>query len=276
MSDKIETMEVTTQAKPANQVKAAPPPAMDAEGGLVQQLAMRILQSPDAGVETIREVLKMQNDQEDRLRRQAVEDREYEARKIFMSAFARAKAAMPQVVKDAYNDQTNSDYVTIEAIDQAISPVMAKFGFFMSFEEGDSPRDSDHLHIVAVLGHEEGHERRYNVQVPIAGIGIKGNRMMTTTHGYGATKTYGRRYAKLDVWDIAVMGKDSDGNVNNLSDAAADYLDRIDEAKDRATLEEISAKISADRNLVGQDLTRVRKAWSAALKVIDTREKNAA
>lgn len=267
-----ETMELSMPPAPANGVRAAPPPSPDAEGGLVQQLAMRILQSPDAGVETIREVLKMQNEQEDRLRRQEVEDREYAARKVFMSAFARAKAEMPQVLKDAYNDQTKSDYATMEAIDQAISPVMAKFGFFMSFEEGSQPRDEEHLHIVAVLGHEDGHERRYNVQVPIAGIGTKGTRMMTTTHGYGATKTYGRRYAKLDVWDIAVMGKDSDGNVNNLSDAAADYLDEISVTKTRAKLEEISAKISADRNLVGQDLSRVRKAWTAALKVVDARE----
>ena len=263
--DTTEMELIAPKPKPA---MAAPPPAAPSEGGLAQQLAMRVLSSPDVSVETIREVLAMQNEQEDRQRKREIEDRDYAARQIFMSAFARAKAEMPQVVKDAYNDQTKSSYATMEAIDQAISPVMAKFGFFMSFEEGDAPRNEEHMHIVAVLGHEGGHERRYDVQVPIAGIGAKGNRMMTTTHGYGATKTYGRRYAKLDVWDIAVMDADSDGNVNNLSEHAEPYLDQIAEAETRAELERISAAISSDKSLVGRDLTRVRRAWAAHLKVV--------
>ena len=233
---------------------------------LADQLAIRLLDSENIGTETLREVLKMQNEQEDRRRKHEIEDRAWDAEKKFNVAFTSCKEKMPQVAKDARNSQTSSDYATMEAVDLAITPVMAEHGFAITFKNGNAPRDENHLHIKAILIHKDGHREEYDDQIPIAGIGAKGNRMMTTTHGHGATKTYARRYLKLDIWDVAVMNKDSDGNANNISEIAEDYLAKIGEAKTRKELDDLSATISTDTKLFGADLSRVRKSWALNLK----------
>ena len=233
---------------------------------LADQLAMKLLDSADISTDTLREVLKMQNEQEDRRRNQEIEDRQWASKLAFNESFVKCKSEMPQIAKEARNNQTNSDYAEMEAIDLAITPVMTKHGFAITFSNGEDPKDDDHLHIIATLVHSKGFEKHYDDQVPIAGIGAKGNRMMTHTHGHGATKTYARRYLKLDIWDLALMKKDSDGNANNVSELAESYLIEIENAKDRKALENISAKISTDVSLNGPSLARVRKAWAANLK----------
>ena len=195
--------------------------AIDATNPIIEMIE-RAARDPNVDADKLEKMLELANKQRDREREIAREDDGLRAKRVFMSCFTRAKAEMPQVVKDARNNQTSSDYATMESIDAAITPIMTKYGFHLSFMEGDSARDENHMHIIALLGHEDGHERKYPVQVPVAGVGMKGNRMMTSTHGYGATKTYGRRYAKLDIWDITVMDKDSDGNVNNGLDTESE------------------------------------------------------
>lgn len=234
------------------------------EGSIVQRLTMRILNSKDVGVDTLREVLKMQNEQEDRVRAREIEDRNYEAALLFSKAFTAAKKVMPQVAKEAYNKQTSSNFAAMESIDLAITPVMTEHGFAITFKSGDSPRDEKHMHIRAILIHEDGHREEYEDQVPIAGVGTKGTRMMTHTHGYGATKTYARRYLKLDIWDVALMDKDSDGNANNVDTTydTTPWTTKIRAAKTKAAIDTVAAEIKADPNIPKSALIAIRAAWS--------------
>ena len=245
------------------------------QGGIAQQLAFRILNSPDASVESLREVLKMQNEQEDRQRRHIVEDRKWEAELAFNTAFTDCKEVMPQVAKDSYNEQTRSHYATVEAVDLAITPVMSQYGFAITFKEGKEPIDEKHAHVIAILIHAKGHREIYESQVPIAGVGTKGTRMMTHTHGYGATKTYARRYAKLDIWDVAVMDKDSDGNVNNVSFDTSPWTQKILDAPDMAALQSIADSLN-NSDVPISALTMIRAAWAGRAAQIQKELKDVA
>jgi len=139
------------------------------------------------------------------------------ARMAFYAAFSAAQAEMPQIVRDAENKQTNSRYAKYETISDAIQPIITKHGFSMTYGEADSPKEN-HLRITCELMHEGGHSKAYYADIPIDMYGMKGNPNKTGTHAYGSTKSYGRRYLKLDVWDIAVKNQDDDGNAAGGAD----------------------------------------------------------
>jgi hypothetical protein len=133
------------------------------------------------------------------------------AQKVFFAAFSAAQAEMPQVVRNAVNDQTRSKYAKYETISEAIQPVITKHGFSMTYGEADSPKENC-LRITCTLMHEAGHSKDYHADIPVDMYGMKGNPNKTGPHAYGSTKSYGRRYLKLDIWDIAVKNEDDDGN----------------------------------------------------------------
>jgi len=133
------------------------------------------------------------------------------AQKVFFAAFSAAQAEMPQVVRNAVNDQTRSKYAKYETISEAIQPVITKHGFSMTYGEADSPKENC-LRITCTLMHEAGHAKDYHADIPVDMYGMKGNPNKTGPHAYGSTKSYGRRYLKLDIWDIAVKNEDDDGN----------------------------------------------------------------
>lgn len=133
------------------------------------------------------------------------------AQKAFFAAFAAAQKEMPQVVRDAVNDQTHSRYAKYETISEAIQPIIAKHGFSVTYNEGVADKEN-HLRILATLMHEAGHSKDYHTDIPIDMYGMKGNPNKTGPHAHGSTKSYGRRYLKLDIFDIAVKNEDDDGN----------------------------------------------------------------
>lgn len=160
------------------------------------------------------------------------------AQKAFFAAFSAAQQEMPQVVRDAENKQTSSRYAKYETISEAIQPVITKHGFSMTYGEADSPKEN-HLRITCTLMHYEGHAKDYHADIPIDMYGMKGNPNKTGTHAYGSTKSYGKRYLKLDIWDVAVKNQDDDGNAAGASvqqdtiseDQVAELLALIERSK---------------------------------------------
>jgi len=128
----------------------------------------------------------------------------------FNKAMAAAQAEMKPVVRDADNKQTNSTYARYETISEAIQPVVTKHGFSLTFSEGKPEKDNC-IRIVCDVMHTAGHTKQYYADVPFDNVGMKGNANKTNTHAYGSTKSYGRRYLKLDIFDIALKNEDDDG-----------------------------------------------------------------
>lgn len=153
------------------------------------------------------------------------------AQKAFFAAFAAAQKEMPQIVRDAENKQTNSRYAKYETISDAIQPIITKHGFSMTYGEADSPKEN-HLRITCELMHEDGHSKTYHADIPIDMYGMKGNPNKTGTHAYGSTKSYGRRYLKLDVWDVAVKNQDDDGNAAGGADVETVSEEQIKTIRD--------------------------------------------
>ena len=169
------------------------------ESTAIIQVIERAARNPNVDIDKMERLLQMQ----ERIM-------EREAIRSFNEAMRAAQAAMPQVVADADNDQTRSRYARYETVSAAVQPIITEHGFSLSFGEEDSPKPN-HLRIVCDVAHVGGYTKRYHGDVPFDMAGIKGNVNKTPTHAYGSTKSYGRRYLKLDIFDIAIKGIDDDG-----------------------------------------------------------------
>lgn len=135
------------------------------------------------------------------------------ARRAYNTAMSACQAEMPAVAKNAENTQTRSQYATLDAVAEAITPIYTKHGFNLSFDEDKSPNDGM-MRIKCIVGHTEGYEREHHVDIPIDRAGIKGNENKTATHAFGSTMSYGRRYLTLAIFNIATKRAtpDNDGN----------------------------------------------------------------
>lgn len=136
---------------------------------------------------------------------------ERDAKRAFTEAMTAAQKAMPAIVRDAENKQTNSRYAKLETISDAIDPVIREHGFTISYGTFVSTIPG-HYGVEAKVSHSAGHSERYQADVPADTVGPKGNQNKTPTHGFGSTMSYGRRYLKVMIFDVRMKGEDKDGN----------------------------------------------------------------
>ena len=90
-----------------------------------------------------------------------------------------------------------------------MDPVVSKHGFSLQFGTDQSKLEG-HYGITCKVMHDGGHSELERADIPIDRAGIKGSVNKTATHAFGSTMTYGRRYLKMMVFDVATS--DNDGN----------------------------------------------------------------
>lgn len=160
-----------------------------------------------------------------------------EAEKEYNSAMARVHAKIPSVAKSALNPQTRSKYSELDQIVRAVKPIYTDEGFSVSFYEGDGAKDGNVRVSVDIL-HRLGHKETRHYDVPLDGVGIKGNANMTAIHGKASSVSYGRRYLMCMMFNIPT-GDDNDGNNAAPSDC-------IDE-KQAITINEFIDNLKVDK-----------------------------
>jgi len=213
-------------APPADRMAPVEPTA-----GAMIQVIERAANNPNVDIDKMERLLQLQ---ERILSRQA--------EVAFNAAMQAAQAELPQVLRDAKNPQTNSRYARLETVSKAMNPVITRHGFSMSFGTELSPVP-DHYRITCELAHAEGHSRQYHADIPADGTGMKGTQNKTATHAFGSTMSYGRRYLKLLIFDIATTD-DDDGN------AASGLVPITDKqvATIEALIEEVVGVLGANRD----------------------------
>ncbi len=134
-----------------------------------------------------------------------------EARKVFASEFAVAQANIDAVLKTKVNPQTHSKYAGLDSVIETSKPVYTKQGFSIIFYEGKT-EVAENVQVCADVLHEAGHKETYHFDVPLDGVGIKGNAMMTKIHGKASSVSYGRRYLLCMIWNIPTQDDDGQGS----------------------------------------------------------------
>ncbi len=184
--EKIEPETTTTE------VMASTSPVMSA--------IMSMASNADFDVDKMDRLLQMQERMEAK-----------EAEKAFNADLADAQSEMAPVVRDASNDQTRSNYATLEAVHKQIKPIITKHGFSLSFAQGETDKEG-HYRVTCALRHKGGHTVEQFMDIPSDGVGMKGNANKTNTHAFGSSMSYGRRYLTLAIFNISTADDDDDGN----------------------------------------------------------------
>lgn len=174
-----------------------------------------------------------------------------EAEAAFNGAMARAQARIEPVANNASNNQTNSRYAKLAAINRDITPIYTAEGLSISFDSGDCPKEG-WTRTIAKVSHAEGHTREYHYDLPLDSVGAKGNVNKTEVHAAGSTSSYARRYLVCMIFNVTTED-DDDGNkgggVAPLSEKqSADFDAAIDSETDAEALANLWKKIVAACN----------------------------
>lgn len=175
-------------------------PVTESAGGLLS-IIERAARDPNVDIDKMERLFQLQERAQER-----------QDNMDFNEALRGMQAEMPQVYKAKSNEQTRSTFADLSALNKAANPILAKWGFSTQFSNAESPLDN-HYRVKCDLSRGPL-IRQYFADVPIDNEGMKGTKNKTNTHGFGSSMSYGRRYLKLMICDIATT--DDDGNRANV------------------------------------------------------------
>lgn len=125
------------------------------------------------------------------------------ALEAFNAAFAEMQCEMPSVEKRTENAHTKKMYADLDDINFAVRPVMAKFGFGVSFK---IVNQANGVSITGILMHKAGHREETTMILPLdVGAG------RSAVQSVGSTTTYGKRYVMCALLNIT-SGDDNDND----------------------------------------------------------------
>lgn len=163
-----------------------------------------------------------------------------QAEKSFWAAFHRAREEMPIIRARGRNDTTRSNYALMADIQNKVVPVYSKHGFSMVFSTDASPIEN-HRRVIAQVSHLEGHSETYHTDLPLDGVGMKGNQNKTPIHAAGSSDTYGQRYLTKLVWNLTITNDPTDDDGNAVG--AEEVISENEAANLDALIEEVKADL---------------------------------
>lgn len=172
------------------------PVAVETLSGGILNVIARAAADPNTDVDKLERLLAMQ---------ERVMGRE--AEQAFNAALRSAQEEIRPVLRNKVNQSTNSKFADLEAISEAIDPIIHAHGFSLSYGTAESPF-AGHYRVTCGTSHTGGHTRPYQADVPVDMTGIKGNQNKTATHGWGSAMSYGRRYLKMLIFDVTLTDDD--------------------------------------------------------------------
>lgn len=166
---------------------------------------------------------------------------ERRARIAFDEAFAAMQLELPEIdkrgkiiIKEKGGEKViqSTPYALWDDTNRLIKPILAKFGFGLSFRIAQTP---ERLTTTAVLSHRGGHREETQFASTIDATGSKNN-----VQGWGSVFSYGKRYAGTAILNITTRGEDDDGKA-----AGGGFVTEEQETKIRELLEATNSEIPA-------------------------------
>jgi len=119
--------------------------------------------------------------------------------------------------------QQSTPYALWEDINEAIRPVLHKYGFAMSFR---IKKEADRVEVTSVLSHRGGHSDECTLSLPMDSTGSKNN-----VQAIGSSISYGKRYGALALLNITTRGEDDDaraaGSPMAINDQQREELSKL-------------------------------------------------
>lgn len=150
------------------------------------------------------------------------------ARMEYDAAFSLMQPRLPEIdkrgkilIKSKGSEEVvqSTPYALWDDTNKVIKPILAEFGFGLSFRITQTP---DRLTTTAVLSHVGGHREETSFSAPIDNTGSKNN-----VQGWGSSFTYGKRYSGTALLNITTRGEDDDGKAAGHVAADTQTVDKL-------------------------------------------------
>lgn len=176
-----------------NAVQTIEPP----QDNSVLSIISRAAADPNVDIDKLERLLEMQ---------ERVMQRE--ARTAYYSALAEMQPNLPVVderggIKDR-NGNIQSTYALWEDVNEAIRPILAQYGFALTFKVS---RTENEITTTGILSHRAGHSERTELSLPTDTSGSK-----NAVQAVGSSTSYGKRYTGFALLNITSTGEDDDGD----------------------------------------------------------------
>lgn len=131
--------------------------------------------------------------------------------RVFQLAKFEVQKLIPPITRDSLNSHTNSKWARLEKISAIADPIIRRHGFSLSYGEAECPL-KDHYRVTCEVTHTPtGYTKNYFIDVGMDSAGAKGGGTKSLAQGSGSSVTYARRFLKVMIFDINVVGEDFDG-----------------------------------------------------------------
>lgn len=211
-------------------------------GASLLEVISRAASDPNVDIDKMERLIGMQ---------ERVQDRRAEV--AYHAALAEMQPELPIITEHGgiknKEGKVQSTYALWEDINEEIRPILAKYGFSLSFK---GQRQADQQITIGILAHRDGHKETTEVALPLDNSGSK-----NAVQAVGSSKSYGKRYAAFDLLNITTRGEDDDGAKAGTSHAISvkQYDELLREiARVGSTTEEFVAFLRTQKKLATDDL----------------------
>jgi hypothetical protein len=153
----------------------------------------------------------------------------------FNAALAKMQLKLPTIDENGAilgpDGEPVATYATWEDTVDAIRPILARYGFSLSFRPGQSARGNPT--VTGILRHKGGHKEEGELELPPDLTGGK-----NAVQAVGSALSYGQRYVARMLLSLTSRGGDDDAGSSNRSHEAEDAITEIEAAPDVTALSE--------------------------------------
>lgn len=168
------------------------------EAAAIIQVIERAAANPNVDIEKMERLLDMH---------ERVKARN--AKTAYQAALADMQPVLPVIeergeIKHGDNKPVQSTYARWEDINEAIRPILAEYGFALSFRIG---RADGLVQVTGILSHREGHSEETTFDLPVDSSGSK-----NSVQALGSSVSYGQRYTAKALLNLTSRhSSDDDG-----------------------------------------------------------------
>lgn len=181
-------------------VLAETAPAISQAAAIISVIE-RAATNPNVDIDKMERLLEMQ---------ERIMDRE--ARVEFISALATMQPRLPVITEKGRIEVPAKDgktghstpFARWEDINDAIRPLLAEYGFALTFRTGVAADGK--INVTGVLSHRAGHSEETTVTLTHDSSGSK-----NAVQAVGSSYSYGKRYSAIALLNITSRGEDDDG-----------------------------------------------------------------
>lgn len=198
-------MNAVEKIEPQGQVSHLP---VQSESAAVLSIIERAARDPSVDIDKLERLMAMQKGMA-----------ETRAKVAFDAAMADMQPRLPVIgrkgrievrEKDSHGKRTgdlvqSTPYALWEDINEAIRPILAAYGFSLTFRVGKT--DAGLITVTGILAHREGHREMDTITLQHDSTGSK-----NAVQAVGSSNSYGKRYTAINLLNITTRGQDDDGN----------------------------------------------------------------